>query len=75
MQNGKIPPSKIFDSENLGKFLAITRLSEQKIVVYGDVNFYFSTLLLASLEPIVLMAIHRKQLNLSLLFFMGTHQR
>ena len=52
LQNSKLPPSKIFDSENLGKFLAISRLwGAEKSLFYGDINFYFNPVT-CLLEPI-----------------------
>ena len=52
LQESSLPASKIFDSEKLGKFLAITRLwSAEKALFYGDINFYFNPVT-CLLEPI-----------------------
>jgi len=52
LQESSLPASKIFDSEQLGKFLAITRLwSAEKGLFYGDINFYFNPVT-CLLEPI-----------------------
>ena len=52
LQESSLPASKIFDSEKLGKFLAITRLwSAEKGLFYGDINFYFNPVT-CLLEPI-----------------------
>lgn len=52
IQESSLPPSKIFDSEKLGKFLAITRLwGAEKALFYGDINFYFNPVT-CLLEPI-----------------------
>ena len=52
LQESRLPASKIFDSEKLGKFLAITRLwSAEKGLFYGDINFYFNPVT-CLLEPI-----------------------
>ena len=52
LQESSLPASQIFDSEKLGKFLAITRLwSAEKGLFYGDINFYFNPVT-CLLEPI-----------------------
>ena len=52
LQESSLAASKIFDSEKLGKFLAITRLwSAEKGLFYGDINFYFNPVT-CLLEPI-----------------------
>jgi len=52
LQESSLTASKIFDSEKLGKFLAITRLwSAERGLLYGDINFYFNPVT-CLLEPI-----------------------
>jgi hypothetical protein len=52
LQESSLPASQIFDSEKLGKFLAITRLwSAERGLLYGDINFYFNPVT-CLLEPI-----------------------
>jgi hypothetical protein len=52
LQESSLPASNIFDSEKLGKFLAITRLwSADRGLFYGDINFYFNPVT-CLLEPI-----------------------
>jgi hypothetical protein len=52
LQESSLPASKIFDSEKLGKFLAITRLwGAEKALFYADINFYFNPVT-CLLEPI-----------------------
>lgn len=52
VQENAISPSQIFDSEKLGKFLAITRLWQAEGgLFFGDMNFYFNPVT-CLLEPI-----------------------
>ena len=52
VQENKLPASKIFDSEKLGRFLAITRLWQaERALLFGDINFYFNPVT-CLLEPI-----------------------
>ena len=52
LQESSLPASKIFDSEKLGQFLAITRLwGAERAFFHGDINFYFNPVT-CLLEPI-----------------------
>ena len=52
LQKNALPASVIFDSEKLGKFLAITRLWQaERSMLYADINFYFNPVT-CLLEPI-----------------------
>lgn len=52
LQDNTVSPSQIFNSEKLGKFLAITRLWQAESgLFFGDINFYFNPVT-CLLEPI-----------------------
>ena len=52
VQENATSPSQVFDSEKLGKFLAITRLWQaERGLLFGDINFYFNPVT-CLLEPI-----------------------
>ena len=52
LQKNALPASAIFDSEKLGRFLAITRIWQtERSMLYADINFYFNPVT-CLLEPI-----------------------